>query len=730
MKLTKLIVEGFLLFRDRQEIDLSQLPEDALVGVLGENLDSNGGYVSNASGKSSFLNILAWLFFDMIPVQVEGSEVSKDDVINRKCKRAFVEGQVTLNTGEKVRIQNIKTKSSKSFNLWINDNEYKGNTDSVKKDKFFSLIGIGGKKKVYFNDFLNSFYFSGELTKEFASKNCSDSKRMEIVSRFKKLEIWDGAVDETSKDLKTTKEDIEKTNSQIEATKQFVDETFDEKLLLKKNEECSIKIKELEEKVKQISAFLELKNEYNSKDSEYKLKEKELENIKTTIDSFIESLESFTESINTLNCEIKTVQEKINNFEVLDISKKDLEIQVLETKADEINKTLNKINSDLESLTFSIEQLELTSTLECPCCKAELTLNNNLLIPHNKKLSDKEIKTKQNKYKKLIGEKDLLDKEITKINEDKRKLKDEKQKMYTKQLELTSLQTTLKNKQNDLKLKLENENFSYLYLNEDGLYYIIKDIQIAGDEGDCVFYDNFEEYSTVLKEFLEIQDVLHKLEKQVDNNPLIDEDLESIYSDINSYKFMITNYNNTIKNQNDYLNQIKNYEKTLDELKSKKELYDYWSKGYKKIKNTELLDIEPQLEFATNDNLEKMGTNINVEYKVNVDSNGLSLNITEDSGETFPLKLFSQGQSTRIGIAAGLALRDIALDSNINIGFTLWDEVLDGLDASGVEMLFNLLKSITGLKFVISHNNDLMNSFEYIIKVIRKNNNSTIKLIQ
>ena len=59
----------------------------------------------------------------------------------------------------------------------------------------------------------------------------------------------------------------------------------------------------------------------------------------------------------------------------------------------------------------------------------------------------------------------------------------------------------------------------------------------------------------------------------------------------------------------------------------------------------------------------------------------------------------------------------------------MFDEIIDGLDDTGVSEFFKLLRSIPGQKLIISHNDNLKSMFSNIIKVTRKNGTATAELI-
>jgi DNA repair exonuclease SbcCD ATPase subunit len=75
-----------------------------------------------------------------------------------------------------------------------------------------------------------------------------------------------------------------------------------------------------------------------------------------------------------------------------------------------------------------------------------------------------------------------------------------------------------------------------------------------------------------------------------------------------------------------------------------------------------------------------------------------------------------------------MAIRDIANSrSSLSFDFLMADEIVDGLDETGMNEFFKLLRNIEGQKLVISHNDELKALFSSVIKVVRNNGISYIK---
>ena len=103
------------------------------------------------------------------------------------------------------------------------------------------------------------------------------------------------------------------------------------------------------------------------------------------------------------------------------------------------------------------------------------------------------------------------------------------------------------------------------------------------------------------------------------------------------------------------------------------------------------------------------------------------LSIIDEHNEKRDLETYSGGESKRIGICVGFALRELTLTKGYsNFNFLLMDEVIDSLDETGIGEFFNLLNNVTGRKLLITHNTDLKTRFGNVIKVVKQEGKSHI----
>ncbi|KKN27797.1 hypothetical protein LCGC14_0860600 [marine sediment metagenome] len=94
----------------------------------------------------------------------------------------------------------------------------------------------------------------------------------------------------------------------------------------------------------------------------------------------------------------------------------------------------------------------------------------------------------------------------------------------------------------------------------------------------------------------------------------------------------------------------------------------------------------------------------------------------------------SGGQLRKMEIASDLALMDlVATREGVQLDLLLLDEVLDGLDREGRSRVLELLGELRrrrGSVFVISHESDLAEEFERVVRVTKRNGCATVEVVK
>jgi DNA repair exonuclease SbcCD ATPase subunit len=151
----------------------------------------------------------------------------------------------------------------------------------------------------------------------------------------------------------------------------------------------------------------------------------------------------------------------------------------------------------------------------------------------------------------------------------------------------------------------------------------------------------------------------------------------------------------------------------------------------------------PLFEEKVNENLEKLKVNMRVDFNTHkkkskvtkkdkeqgtVFKEEFNVKVLMENGDESPLNMMSQGERGRVGMCTGFGLRTMTTEQGNNIfDFVFIDEIADSLDATGLSELVNLLDSINGQKFVISHNEELKNYFDTCITAVRTDGVSVLQ---
>lgn len=718
-KLKRVIIEGFGLYKDRQEIDFESLPEDATVGIFGSNTDGEGGYDSNASGKTTFTNAISWALFGMLPIQGESTRaLTKEQIVNRECKKALVGIEYQIDNDLVYFESTVTDKGTRKSSLIINGEYFAANTPTQIRNKFYSILGINSGDKNNFIDFLNRCYFSGDITKSFASKNFSDKDRLNIVAKIKKLDVYDIAILNCEKTAKSYKQRINELEFQL----QDKINTFQKFTSISQLEEfleiLLEKLSALNEEKDKIQVELEKLNKIIEVRKELDILKDKMIPTRKKIESHIDVIKNRCERLNSLAKEYSEVQVNIGKYpKQNDETKIELATKISGGK-DEVNK-LRSLRTEkiglLNTLTTELNNLQNKNYLTCPNCKTSLIHDHNELFLIDKEKTERLIKEKE-EFKNRVSEN--VNNLIVDIESQEKFIK-ELEKRKEELIEKISIINALNTRLAEIEKK-------YNSLVEETKEYITED-----KEGKIIpkpLVDDYREYEPF--KVLDAQIKAKELElTELGKLKYEFQDLTNINEKISQEKIKINDTENQIALSKKYELEISNINKEVEKEKENFNKYDYWKTGFKQLKNIELIETEPELENTVNRILNEIGTGIVIQFDVRVEEGELSINLIEDSGNELPLELFSTGQANRISFASGLALSELASDSNIEYGFTMWDEVLDGLDNTGQEMFFEVLRKLPGLKFVISHDKKLQGFFEYKIIVTRKNHSSNIKLM-
>jgi len=711
MRPVSLILNNFGPFGEGVEVDFLRYGDEEQILIVGENRDSAGAD-SNGSGKSYLFNSMSWALFGKIPNDVEAGEV-----VNRKSNKCGV--IFTLldeDNNNYIRIERTRKNTGKhQLSYWIYPvgDTYDGNEDydktlrkkSLTEPALLKHFGILENNVQYYNDFLNTTYFSIDAVKAFAGKHSTSKDRMDLISRFLNLSILDRCHSRTKVLANNAKTDVGGVESKLQFLRNRIDEDFDKEETEKKIKSLKRSIinleKETEEFQEQLNALALVKNlqdQLGDTESAIERADDGLEEAKENYDERLEELNLQLEEIDSKKDELEQLENTLEELDYVDLAES---IDSKEQTIKDGTTTTGKRQQELDNIINQIEE-----QLECPACNEDLMLTDDHLELFNVedlKIQRKKLTAKVKKNNDLIAE---LQIEVDDLRVDLRAAESLEDKIELVERRISEL-SSIPGKIDDLKEK-------YKVTKNDAKEYI------------STLEATKLRVTIKLKKNAELDPSIHSdLEVSIDSNK---KKIENDKDDVSRLKIQIETYETSIKD-------LEKMNKELLEFQEIYAKYAFWLEGFPAIRRWMIESFLPSFEEQINAFLNNLEAGMRVRLdtlKEKKSGKGemkseFDFAIIDDQNETRTLESYSSGENKRIGICVGFALRELTLSRGYsNFDFILMDEVIDSLDETGIMEFFGLIKDISGMKFLITHNTDLKTRFNNVIKVVKEEGVSTV----
>ena len=700
MKLLDLNITNFGALGEKVKIDFTRYNESDKILIIGENQDAAGAD-SNGAGKSTLLNAISWAVFGRTP-----NDVSADDVIRRNTNKCSITLRLLDESDNEIVIKRERKSSSGHAVQWfLNGDSQTQRTLQQTQKTLLNYFGILENNTEYYADFLNTTYFSIEAVKAFAGKRSTSKQRMDLISRFLNLEILDKCGSKAKIYLNNHKSELNTVNGQIEFLDSKLSEGVNPDQLYSDNEANKVEIKQYQadnKKLKKEVVTLEKVSELHEQLEDMSAS---IERTNADLSTIVEVYSKQVEDLQNKLANQANIKGEIEKLEQLSTEKADA---LKDKDLDKYKEWLNDGRIILARKKDKIENLEtqLQNHLKCPGCDIELMLDNGGLIQFDKTSLNASIKKEKAEHTKKVKAFHKKEKEFTTLSQLESELNetDLSIKDYYKQLnELHAIPEKIKKIQLDSDTKTQK---SQAYLKELEKKKLKVNLKIR----------KFGSLDINL-----LRDMKNTIEVNSDN---IDELKDSIARN----EVMLTAYEADLKS----LQQLNDKAKEIAEAMGD---YKYWVDGFPAIRRWMIESFLPSFEEQTNSYLNRMEVGMRVRFdtlKEKKSKRGqfkeeFDLSIIDENNERRDLETYSGGESKRIGICVGFALRELTLTKGYsNFNFLLMDEVIDSLDETGIGEFFNLLNSVTGMKLLITHNSDLKSRFGNVIKVIKQEGKSSI----
>jgi len=706
VKVSKIQAKNFLSFEDLEYDFISK----GLTLIEGHDEDYD---ISTGAGKSSFLDVVCYGLFGKT-----SKDLKADEVINRKNKKNL-ETHVKIKTpnGE-LLVSRYRKHSTFENDLFFSIN---GGENIRGKDSRETQSMIEKEVGMDFDMFLRSSYFTqfGNIDKFLLSP---DTEKKKIISEISDTKIYDDFVEALKINLKDLLHGLS------ESDKSYMVCESEYETIRKTIEDLETKVKSFEEDRKQ--NIIQLEN--NSIAWKENL-EKEINNLIILSNNFESNRQSRLTDV-TKNKElwdleesrsVSNIKNNITNKTVLYNGYKDkssaperpdfsADRDVINNKLTIINnleQQANKMNAEVHAQTLSINSLRSDinlaqsqeSNVNCLSCYQPISKEhiNKHIKQIQLKIDDKEREIQITRAK--ISE----IKESTKV---KAELEAKLKEIQAKEFEFNSLlnncnqfkkltDDTLKDIES-LKEALENRQ-------QNPNIFLIKSIE----------QDTNQYVPQVNKLRLEVDPNINLLRKEKEKE--------------NPHCSMFHSYCDKLaivqEKKNNLFSEKQLYEKKVSYNKWWKDAIHIYIKSY-------LIDsfIE-QINILSNQKLSQMFDGI---LSLHISATSDNKKVTKEKitvtiynkNEECSYNSLSGGERCRICFALNLAIAEV---TNINFGFLMFDEILNGLDEVGknqVMRVFKELESKYESVFVIDHTTEFKSLFTNNIMIRKSNGVSSVVL--
>lgn len=720
--------------------------------VFGNNMDDDSQN-SNGSGKSSLIEAIA--------IAITGEtlrKVNMDEIINDAHDTASVTAWLE-NDFEPMVMKVERTFSRKKGQeiVIITDSPVYGEEKIVKatvNDYNKYVLDMIGVSK---DDVFSNYILTARKYRSFLSS--SDRDKKDIINRFSNGVIVDESIEVLHEDMEPIQKEqleAEKTvsecNGRVSALASEIERAIEESASRSANKKARIdawnesiankraEIREANEQINKANDRLDVLDGLDEKLQKIEKKEKDTQSAYETIkklckESGVQFDYDYASEYNRLQSKLKKSNEQLEDCkakkkeaesklksasklleklkstyekDMKSVSDKEAEIKekidALTSKALKLKKEYNGLNEQRSNIVSKIASLEkqLAGVIQCPKCKHEFTLANDIDVQETRqKLTDEQkkeheiegnIATNQESYNTCVADGRTARELETAISKQRAEIESDYNKAKSDVSKAESLLSDIEH---------EHEKIEYE----------ISAIQRNIDAQKKQMFD--EVFDTIDDLYKKTEADIKGLELSISNcDGAIKSYQESIKEIenasetdvISSLKESKEKYENQLKEAMDKLNDINN---KLNELKVQEATFIEF-KTY--LANTKINAISQ----ITNDFLATIGSDIRVSLsgftmlKSGKVRDKISVSLLRDGVDCGSFEKFSKGEQTRVELASILALHKL---TNVNceegkgLNLLIFDEILDATDEQGLTNVFNALNETHITSLVVSHGN-------------------------
>ena len=610
--------------------------------INGENLTEDS-QESNGSGKSAIFSAIEAVLFNS--TQREG--VSVKDLVMWGEKSSYVSLSIYCpSRQEEMLIERVIGKGAK-LSISINSEQANFSTTNDGNDFIINWLGLSR------DDFLN-YYLVGKA--KYTSFYTSSNKvKLDMISRFSNLSVLDSSDEVVTKSIEEKEEDLNLISASLYKNEGIV-ERINLEIDAEKNRDFGLE------------------------------RENKLSTIKSRIFTFESAISLGKESIEANNSLIASntnkIAEELNQIKLLGIEMKKVDVPNFDEAIAEIDAECSSVEGDkkkdadlLESLTKDLNglssdiqkaKLNVSGSITCPKCNH----NFNPSVDKNIEFEIKFIDDATKVVEQVSTNIEKLNKSIKNRSGEINELHKEKSELY---------------------LSIEKANQAIKQISTS-----ISDAESRIRQADSTIERKENSNKSILS------DEEYKLKQILD---LKKEMVELQVGSVDAEK--ISNWETEIENIRLNVKHLKGEKESVDEEIKKLNIWKHNLKMFRSELSTEVLDV---ITAYTNKELNGFKTDLQIKWEgFKVLGNGsLSDKITPTiirNGEDKKFGSFSGGERAKLEYASILANQYIINSTHPHGGldFLMTDEITEGLDGMGLDLLVKALVKTNKTILLITH---------------------------
>jgi intein/homing endonuclease len=682
------------------------------------NVEDKHNFIANGfiNHNSAILNAICWA---LVGKTSKRGKIAVNDIIGPWGDETIV--NLHLSGQFELRIQRTKMDKGSDLRFSINDidKHVPGNVEKTQHNLLYYLGVPKEHYKKWFEDFMNTYYFSKEIAQVFTGVTSTKSDKFQFISRFMNLRLLDLSRENTKNKLDVAESDYKIMNSNLSIIKDRLKGMASKDVLTMEIESFNKKIDEekdnlavWDQQIEMIQFQENLINDIKNKKQMIEIKESDLKEklgiLKNQYDIKIADYDGLEE----LSKKATSTEEQINKIDTQELYKhQDNMIKGLLTRSEQLTNIKAKIAVGLETIKNYKEKL--TNVDKCPKCKTPLMYLEGKIVELNPK--------------ELQSTMDAFEKQLTQNNRthDQLKEEDEQAEQHSKEI-AKSIEhyESLKRILDGYKIRLENK---------DKLTREIHDIMGQKETFESVTKELIDKLRVELKEKEEHYRLLPKQTATVAEVKKAIETAGFHVEELNKSKqrneFILEKIDEDLQEKEGLEEAIKDATDHIDRL-------HFIFNGFPDIRKARIDEFIPQFKVEANNFMNQLRSKIKIvidtdrETKKGTLVDEFPIEGIDIHGKKRGLETFSEGEKSRISISLAWALRALTRKKvYLPFQFNMLDEIADGLDESGIDFL-NKIMGDDDQYLVITHFSHFKNKFSSSIKAIRENGQSFVETIQ